>query len=166
MPTETIWWLAAVVVMAIGLIGTVLPAVPGSTLIFIAALGHRLAVGAEHGMSWWAIVILFLLALLSYGVELLTTWMGAKYFGATKYGVIGAIIGGIAGIFTGFVTLLVLPIVGAIIGEMIAGKQLHAAGKAGWGTLLGNLGGMVVKLGIALVMIVMFLMNAKGPSVS
>jgi uncharacterized protein len=160
---ENIWWFAAVIVMAIGLIGSVLPVIPGSTLILIAAVLHRFIVGPEFGMSWWGIAVLVLLALASYGVELLTTWMGAKYFGATKYGVIGAIIGGIAGIFTGFVTLLVLPIVGAIIGEMVAGKQLHDAGRAGWGTLLGNLAGMVAKLGIALAMIVLFLLNAEAP---
>jgi len=161
---ENIWWLAAIVVMAAGLLGTVLPVVPGTTIILAAAVVHRFAVGPERGMNWWAIAILVLLALASYAVEMLSTYFGAKYFGATKYGVIGAIIGGIAGIFTGFITLLVLPIVGAIIGEMIAGKQLHDAGRAGWGTLLGNLAGMVAKMSIAVAMIILFLLNATAPS--
>ena len=77
---------------------------------------------------------------------------------------IGAVIGGIVGIFTGFVTLLVAPIIGAIVGELIGGKQMVDAGKAGWGTLLGNLAGMVGKLAIGLAMIVLFLMNAHAPS--
>ena len=47
---------------------------------------------------------------------------------------------------------------------MIAGKKLVNAGKAGWGTLLGNLLGMISKLAIALAMIVLFLMNAQAPS--
>jgi hypothetical protein len=162
--TDTLWWFAAVVVMAVGLIGTVLPIVPGTTIIVAAAVGHRLIVGAEQGMNWWMIAVLVALTLVSYAIDFAAGYVGAKYFGATRWGVAGAIIGGIAGIFTGFITLLVLPILGAIIGEIIAGKKLVNAGKAGWGTLLGNLAGMISKLAIGLVMIVLFLINADGPS--
>ncbi|HEX8281452.1 MAG TPA: DUF456 family protein [Chthoniobacterales bacterium] len=162
---ETLWWLAAIVVMAIGLIGTVVPVLPGTTIILAAAVLHRFAVGAEKGMSWWSIALLVLLALLSYAVEFLSGCFGAKYFGATRWGVAGAIVGGIAGIFTGFITLLVLPIVGAIVGELIGGKRMIDAGKAGWGTLLGNLFGMVAKLTIGIVMVVLFLVNADSPGV-
>jgi uncharacterized protein YqgC (DUF456 family) len=160
---EFIWWLVAIILMAIGLIGTVLPVVPGTTIILAAAIVHRVMVGAEKGVSWWAMGLLVALALLSYGVELLSTYFGAKYFGATRWGVLGAILGGIAGIFTGFIMLLVLPIVGALLGELIAGKRLISAGKAGWGTLLGNLAGMIAKLAIGLAMVVVFLMNAHSP---
>ena len=161
---NTIWWFVAVAVMAIGLLGTILPVVPGTTIILLAAVGHRLIVGAEQGMNWWMIGVLVILTAITYAIEFAASYAGAKYFGATKWGVIGAIIGGIAGIFTGFITLLVLPIVGAIIGEMIAGKKMIDAGKAGWGTLLGNILGMVSKLAIGLAMIVLFLLNADAPS--
>ena len=161
---DNIWWFAAVVVMALGLLGTVLPVLPGTTIILAGAVGHRLIVGAENGMSWWGIAVLVALTLVSYGIELASGYLGAKYFGATRWGVIGAVIGGIIGIFTGFVTLLVLPIIGAIAGEMFAGKKMIDAGKAGWGTLLGNLAAMIGKLAIGLAMIILFLMNASGPS--
>jgi uncharacterized protein len=161
---DNIWWFAAVVVMAIGLLGTVLPVVPGTTIILAAAVVHRLVVGAEKGMSWWMIGVLVLLTTITYAIDFAATYVGAKYFGATRWGVIGAVIGGIVGIFTGFVTLLVAPIIGAIAGEMIAGKKMIDAGKAGWGTLLGNLAGMISKLAIGLAMIVLFLMNADAPS--
>lgn len=161
---DLIWWLAAIVVMAFGLIGTVLPIVPGTSIILVAAIVHRIGVGAEKGMSWWAIALLVALTLASYGIDFAAGYFGAKYFGATRWGVIGAVLGGIVGIFTGFVTLLVAPIIGAIAGEVIAGKKLVSAGKAGWGTLLGNLAGMVAKLAIGLAMIVVFLLNASSPS--
>ena len=161
---DTIWWFAAVVVMAIGLLGTVLPVVPGTTIILAAAVVHRLIVGAEKGMNWWMIAALVVLTAITYAIDFAATYVGAKYFGATRWGVIGAVLGGIVGIFTGFVTLLVAPIIGAIVGEMIAGKKMIDAGKAGWGTLLGNLAGMISKLGIGLVMIVLFLVNADAPS--
>jgi uncharacterized protein YqgC (DUF456 family) len=162
--TDTLWWFAAVVVMAIGLLGTILPIVPGTTIILIAAIVHRIMTGAENGLGWFAIAMLVVLTALSYLLDFFAGLIGARRFGATKWGVIGAIIGGIAGIFTGFVTLLFLPIVGAIIGEMIGGKRLVDAGKAGWGTLLGNVAGMIGKLGIGLAMIVVFLMNSNAPS--
>ena len=160
---DAFWWFAAIVVMAVGLLGTVLPVVPGTTIILVAAIGHRLIVGPEKGMNWWFIALLVVLALVSYGIEFLSGYFGARYFGATRWGVIGAVIGGIVGIFTGFVTLLVAPIIGAIAGELIGGKRMVDAGKAGWGTLLGNLAGMVGKLAVALAMIVLFLLNAQAP---
>src|SRR4030095_11381588 len=87
----------------------------------------------------------------------------AKYFGATKWGVAGAVVGGIVGLFTGLVTLLILPIAGAIVGEFIAGKQLVSAGKAGWGALLGNLAGMIGKLFIGLAMVIWWLVAVPSP---
>jgi len=160
---DALWWFAAVVVMAAGLIGTVVPVLPGTTIILAAAIIHRLVVTSEKGMSWWGIGALVLLTLLSYAVEYASTYFGAKYFGATRWGLAGAVIGGILGIFTGFITLLVLPIVGAIVGELIAGKRLINAGKAGWGTLLGNLAGMIGKMAIGLTMVVIFLLTTEAP---
>jgi uncharacterized protein len=160
---DLIWWLAAIVVMAVGLIGTVVPFIPGTTIILAAAIVHRVMVGPDKGMGWWGLGGLVVLALVSYALEFASSYFGAKYFGATKWGVAGAIIGGIIGIFTGFVTLLVLPIAGAIIGEVIAGKRLISAGKAGWGTLLGNLAGMVGKIAIGLAMVSWFLVSVPSP---
>ena len=70
--------------------------------------------------------------MISYAIDFASSYFGAKYFGATKWGVVGAIIGGIVGLFTGFVTLLVLPIVGAIIGEV---DRRQAAGQRRQGRL-------------------------------
>lgn len=161
---DLVWWFVAVVLMAIGLIGTVLPVMPGTTIILGAAVLHRVMVGAEKGMSWWSIALLVALTLVSYAIDFAAGYVGAKRFGATRWGVAGAVIGGIIGIFTGFITLLVLPILGAIAGEMIAGKKLIDAGKAGWGTLLGNLAGIIGKLVVGLAMIVLFLLDAEGPA--
>lgn len=160
---NVVWWFIAIVVMAIGLIGTVLPAVPGAAIIFAAAVGHRLVVGPVDGMSWWGIAILAGLTLLSFGLDFAASYVGAKYFGATRWGATGAALGVIVGIFTGFITLLIAPIVGAIVGELIGGQRMVKAGKAGWGTLLGNLAGMIGKLAIGLAMVVLFLLNARSP---
>jgi uncharacterized protein YqgC (DUF456 family) len=160
---ELFWWLIAIVLMAIGLLGTLLPVVPGAIIILAAAVLHQIMLGSEKSVGWWNIAALVLLTLLSYALEFAGGYLGAKRFGATKWGAFGAMIGAIAGLFYPFPGLIVGPVVGAIAGELVAGKRLVSAGRAGWGTLLGNLAGMLGKLTIALVMVGWFLVTAPAP---
>jgi uncharacterized protein len=160
---EIFWWLLVVVLFAIGLIGTLLPIVPGAIIILAAAVLHQIMLGSEKSLGWWNIVALILLTLLSYALEFAGGYFGAKRFGATRWGAFGAMIGAIVGLFFPFPGLIVGPIAGAIAGEFVAGKRLVSAGRAGWGTLLGNLAGMVGKLTIALVMVSWFLVTAPAP---
>ena len=160
---ELLWWLIALILFAVGLIGTVAPFLPGSTIIFAGALIHRIMVGPDKSVSWSIIAILAALTVITYAMDFLGGFFGAKYFGATKWGTFGAIVGAIVGLFFGIIGLVVGPVIGAIAGEFVAGKRMIDAGKAGWGSLLGNLGGMLVKLVIALAMIVIFLMNVPPP---
>ena len=160
---ELLWWLIVIVLMAVGLIGTVLPVVPGTTVILAAALLHQIMLGTERSLGWWNIAALVLLTLLSYALEFFAGYFGAKRFGATKLGAFGAVIGAIAGLFFPFPGLIVGPVVGALAGELVAGKRLVSAGRAGWGTLLGNLAGMLGKLTIGLVMVSWFLVAAPSP---
>jgi uncharacterized protein len=160
---DFIWWLIAIVLMAIGLIGTLLPVVPGAIIILAAAVLHQIMLGSEKSVGWWNIAALVVLTLLSYALEFAGGYFGAKRFGATKWGAFGATLGAIAGLFFPFPGLIVGPIVGAIAGELVAGKRLISAGRAGWGTLLGNLAGMLGKLTIALVMVSWFLVTTPAP---
>ena len=160
---ELFWWLFTIVLFAIGLLGTVLPFVPGTTVILAAAIIHRIMLGADKSVGWWSIGLLVLLTLLSYGLDFLGGYFGAKYFGATRWGTFGAVVGALVGLFFGIIGLFVGPVIGALIGEFIAGKKMVDAGRAGWGSLLGNLGGMFAKLTIALIMIVIFVMTVPAP---
>ena len=160
---ELFWWLFTIVLFAVGLIGTVLPVIPGTTIILAAAIIHRMMLGAEKSIGWRSIAILLLLTLATYALDFLGGYFGAKYFGATKWGMFGAVIGALVGIVFGIIGLFIGPVIGAITGEFIAGKRLIDAGRAGWGSLLGNLGGMIGKLVIALVMITIFLMTVPSP---
>ena len=160
---DLIYWLLAIVLMAVGLIGTVLPVVPGTVIILAAALIHQIMLGTEKSLGWWNIAALVLLTLLSYAVEFAGSYFGAKRFGATKWGAFGAMLGAIVGLFFPFPGLIIGPIVGAVVGELLAGKRLVSAGRAGWGTLLGNLAGMLGKLTIGLVMVSWFLVTTPAP---
>src|SRR5436190_10785654 len=156
-------WFLAVVLMAVGLIGTVLPVVPGAVVILAAAFIHQIMLGTEKSLGWWNIAALALLTMLSYAVEFAAGYFGAKRFGATRWGAFGAMLGAIVGLFFPFPGLIIGPIVGAVAGELLAGKRLVSAGRAGWGTLLGNLAGMLGKLTIGLVMVSWFLVTTPAP---
>ncbi|MEY2486574.1 MAG: uncharacterized protein QOH39_2222 [Verrucomicrobiota bacterium] len=160
---ELFWWLVAIVLFAVGLIGTVLPFIPGTTIILAGAIIHRLMLGPEKSVGLGIIAILVLLTLASHALDFLGSYFGAKYFGATKWGMFGAVVGALIGLFFGIPGLLAGPVIGALAGEFIAGKRLVEAGRAGWGSLLGNLAGMIGKLAIALAMIVIFLMSVPSP---
>jgi uncharacterized protein len=156
-------WFLVIVLFAVGLIGTVAPVLPGTTIILAAAIIHRLMLGTEKSISWKTIVFLVLLTLLSYVFDFLGSYFGAKYFGATKWGAFGAIIGALIGLFFGIIGLFVGPVIGAVAGEFIAGKRMIDAGRAGWGSLLGNLGATIGRLLIALAMVTIFLLAVPSP---
>jgi uncharacterized protein len=160
---ELFWWLFTIVLFAIGLIGTVLPVIPGTTIILAAAVIHRMMLGAEKSVGWKTLAILVFLTVATYVLDFLGGYFGAKYFGATGWGMFGAVIGALIGLFFGIVGLFIGPVIGAIVGEFIAGKRMIDAGRAGWGSLLGNLGGMMGKLVIGLVMITIFLATVPSP---
>jgi uncharacterized protein len=124
---------------------------------------HRLMLGVDKSIGWKTIVVLVLLTVISYVFDFLGSYFGAKYFGATKWGAFGAIIGALIGLFFGIIGLFAGPVIGAVAGEFIAGKRMIDAGRAGWGSLLGNIGAMLAKLIIALAMISIFLINVSSP---
>lgn len=160
---EILWWFITIALFAAGLIGSVVPVLPGTTIVFAAAVIHRIVLGPEKSVGWWTIAVLALLTLLTYALDVLAGYFGAKYFGATKWGTLGAIAGAIVGVFFGLIGLFIGPVIGAIAGEFIAGKRMIEAERAGWGSLLGNIGGMIAKLMIALAMIVIFLVKVPSP---
>jgi len=160
---ELLWWLFAIVLMAIGLIGSVLPVIPGAIIILAAAVIHQIMLGTTKSLGWWNVAALVALTLISYALEFASGYFGAKRFGATRWGAFGAMLGAVAGLFIPFPGLIIGPVLGAIAGELVAGKRMVSAGRAGWGTLLGNLAGMLVKLTIALVMISWFLLSVPPP---
>ena len=160
---ELFWWGLTLLLMAIGLIGTVLPVLPGTAIIFAAAIMHRFMLGPEKGLGWLSILLLLLLLLASYGIDFLGGWFGARRFGATRWGMFGAIAGAVVGLFFGFAGLLIGPVMGALAGELIGGKKMIDAGWAGWGALLGNLAAMIGKLLIGLVMVSWFLLATPAP---
>ncbi len=153
-------WSLTVFLLVGGMIGTVVPLLPGPVLIFIAGVVHTF-LRPESGMSWWAIAIQALLVAVAYGVDIMSGAMGTKWFGGSKWGVFGVLLGGIVGLFFGLPGLILGPLIGGFGFEMLfAKKKMSPAVKATWGTVVGTGVGMVARLCIGLVMVAWFFVNA------
>jgi uncharacterized protein len=155
MERDVLYWLLAIILVAIGLAGVVLPAIPGAPLLFA---GLFLAAWVENFayVGKWTLVILGLLALLTYGVDFWAAMFGAKRFGASKRAVVGALIGTLVGIFLGLPGVLFGPFIGAVIGELSARRKLEDAARAGFGATIGLVLGVALKVALALSMIGIF----------
>lgn len=150
------FWIA-LFVMLIGALGTVLPAIPGTPVIFAAALGYSFYEGF-HKITPLVLAVLFFLMALTFIIDYFSGVLGAKKYGASRYGTWGSFLGGIVGvIFLNIPGLIIGPFVGAVTGEMIAGQSFKTALKVGLGTMAGLAGGAVLKLLFAVSMIAMFI---------
>jgi len=156
MEPSAILFVVAVALVGLGLLGLVLPALPGAPLIFAGLL---LAAWAEdfNYVGVGTIALLALLALLSYAADFWATMFGAKRFGASRRAMIGAVIGAIVGLFLGFPGVLFGPFIGAVAGELLAQRGLHDATRAGIGATLGLVIGAAVKIALAFSMIGIFI---------
>ena len=152
----TTLWIVAVLLIVVGVAGTVLPALPGVPLIFGGVL-LAAWIGDFQRISVFTVVVLAVLAVVGIVIDYIAAAISAKRAGASKQGIAGAAIGTAAGIFTGLWGLLFMPLMGAAIGEFIAHKDALRAGKVGAATWFGLLVGTAIKLAIAFTMVGVFL---------
>lgn len=149
-------WLGAIVCIVAGLVGLVLPAIPGPPLLFA---GLWLAAHAEQYEYVGAktLTVLGILTVLAVVLDFVAGALGAKRFGASRWAVTGAILGAVVGIFFGLFGLLLGPFVGAVAGELLSGRALDAASRAGVGATVGLLIGTAAKLAIGFTMLGIFI---------
>ena len=148
-------WILAFALIAVGLVGTVMPALPGPPMVL---LGILLAAWIDRfaKISGLVCAIISVLALAAIAIDWIAGAMGARRVGASKWAVIGATVGAILGVLSGFWGLLFMPLVGAAIGEFVARQDLLRAGQVGLATWIGMLLGTVAKLAIVSMMIGIF----------
>jgi len=156
MDSLVLFWLLAVLLIAAGLAGLFLPALPGAPLIFAGLLIAAWAEDFRYA-GLWTIVALAVITLLSFAVDFWATLFGAKKFGASKRAGVGALIGLAFGVFIGFPGLIFGPFIGAMAGELTVRKDLRQAARAGFGATLGLALGAALKLALAFTMIGIFL---------
>lgn len=152
---EIVWYVVAALLILVGFIGTILPALPGVPLVFCGMLLAAWAGGFAH-VGTFTLIVLGVLTVLAIAVDFVAGILGAKRVGASRQAIIGAALGTLIGIFFGWVGLLLGPFIGALLGELAAGGSLHKATGVGVGAWLGFLVGTVLKLGICFAMLGLF----------
>jgi uncharacterized protein YqgC (DUF456 family) len=158
MDATVLGWIAVVLLIVVGVAGTVLPALPGTLLVLGGiVLGAWLDDFTRVGP--WTLAAITVLAVLAWVTDYLATVLGARKAGASTLAVVGAALGTIAGIFMGLVGVLFMPLIGAAIGQYISQRDAGKAAKVGIATWIGLLVGTVVKLGLTFMMIGIFVVS-------
>jgi uncharacterized protein len=160
---QIIGLVVTLLVMSIGLAGSVLPGLPSTPVVFVAAIGHRLYFG-EASASTLVLVIIGLIALFSITLDYLASMVGARKLGATWRGVVGAILGAVVGLFFGPPGLILGPFAGALALEMLGGRNFDQAAKAGAGAVIGIFVGAIGKLACCVAMMSLFAFNVISRS--
>ncbi len=152
--TVLAWCLTVALVLA-GLAGTVLPLVPGTTLIFAAVVLHKLLLPAT--VSWVMVAWVGAFWLLSLLIDVGGVMIGARLGGGSKWGMAGAGGGAALGALISVPALLLGTVLGAVLAErLIHRRDLRATLTAGLGAGLGFLAGLAGRVLCALVMVGLF----------
>jgi uncharacterized protein len=152
---EIIGLTLTLLVMLVGFIGSVVPLLPGPPLVLIAALLHRLWFG-QHSASVPVLLYLGALTVAALLLDHFASVYGAKRFGATWRGLLGAFVGGVIGIFFNIPGIIIGPFLGAMLFEMLGGYKIDKASHAGVGATLGVFAGVIGKCVVSVIMIGMF----------
>jgi uncharacterized protein len=154
-------WAGVLVLIVVGLAGTVLPALPGTVLV-LGGVVWGAWIDDFTRVPVWVVALCGVLAALAWATDYVAALLGARRVRASGWALAGAAAGTVAGIFTGFIGLLFMPLAGAMAGEWWALRQQPAGDAAaqgrrafevGFATWLGMMIGTAVKLALVFVMV-------------
>jgi uncharacterized protein YqgC (DUF456 family) len=155
---EILGLVLALLIMALGVVGSVLPGLPGTPLVLAAAIAHRLYFG-QQGAATWVLVVMGVITVVSMVLDYLAGMYGAKWMGATWKGMLGAAVGALVGIFFNLPGIILGPFLGAMLFELAGGYEWKKAFRAGVGATLGLAAGVAGKLAACLLMMLLFAVN-------
>jgi uncharacterized protein YqgC (DUF456 family) len=140
------------ILMLVGLLGVVLPLLPGIPLAWLGLFIYAIGTGFDR-ISLTTVIVFLVLTLLALALDFVLPMLGAKKYKASRLGIFGAFIGFTVGIFVfGIWGIILGPAIGALIGELLSKKKLQQALRASMGTLLGFLTGALLKAVLILTM--------------
>jgi len=158
MDLSILWWILAVLLVLVGLAGTILPAMPGVPMVFAGLLLAAWNTGFDPAGAG-TIATLGVLAAVAWLIDFLAAALGAQRLGASPRAFWGAMVGAIAGMFFGLPGIILGPFVGAVVAELSGGRSVSDAGRAGVGAWIGTVVGAAAKLAIAFTMVGFFLLR-------
>jgi uncharacterized protein YqgC (DUF456 family) len=143
--------------MAIGLVGAVIPVLPGLPVVYLGYIVY--GIGTDwRDYGWGVMTLMGVVTVMVLLLDYLAGAAGARKFGASRAGMWCSVLGAIVGlIFFNIPGLILGPFVGAVVGELAVGRSLDDAFRSGWGAFLGFVAGGIFKFFMALLMIAVFL---------
>ncbi|MGK7397763.1 MAG: DUF456 domain-containing protein [Candidatus Cyclobacteriaceae bacterium M3_2C_046] len=144
------------ILILLGIIGSFLPVLPGPPLAYLGLVIMQFAEPPTFSMR--LMILLGSLTILVLVLDYLVPVYGTKRLGASQYGIWGSTLGIFFGLFL-FppLGLIIGPFAGALLGELISGKTLNDAVRAGFGAFLGFLAGTFMKISLCLVITYYFI---------
>lgn len=142
---EALWWILVVLFFLAGFLGLLFPALPDAPLLFVGFLLYHFLIDSRtlYWPFWTAAVVVTLLAVL---VDYVAGGVAARTYGGSRSAVWAALVGAVLFPFVlGPLGVVVGPLVAVVIVERVQRKPWREALKAGWGTLVGFLGGLFFK---------------------
>jgi len=143
--------ITAGILLLIGLLGSVLPVLPGIPLSYLGIILLHLTSVVQFSSRF--LVILGIVVIVVQVLDFIIPVWGTQKTGGSKAGVRGSVIGLLTGFFMGPWGIIIGPFFGALIGELLVGKTSQKAIKAALGAFLGLLTGTILKLALAGIMI-------------
>ena len=139
-----------VFLLILGIIGCLVPVLPGPPISYCAII--LLHLSRFGNFSNMILITLGAIAVVVTILDYIVPIWGTRRFGGSKYGMRGATVGLVIGLFLGPLGIILGPLIGAFVGEMIFKDDINYALKAGFGSLLGFLMGIGLKLAASFVM--------------
>lgn len=140
----------AIILMILGIIGCLVPVLPGPPLSYLGMILLHFSKFADFSSN--ILITMAVIAVLVTILDYIVPVWGTKRFGGSKYGTRGATVGLIIGLFLGPLGIIIGPFVGAFVGELIFKDDIRYALRAGFGSLLGFLTGIGLKLAASFIM--------------
>ena len=144
----------------LGFVGSVLPALPGLPLSFLGLFLFALVRHFTPPLSPTLLILMLIVTIVVSVADHFVPFLGARKYGASKWGIYGSIGGMVLGAFFSPLGMLLGAFIGAVLVEWMVSKKKGHALKAGWGIFVGTIFGMALKLGAAGIMAYYFLLAA------
>jgi len=146
------------ILMLLGLAGSILPILPGPPLSFIGLFLLALLRHFSPPLTPALVIILAIVTILVIVMDYIIPLLGARRYGASKWGVWGSVLGMAIGIFWSPFGMLVGAFIGAVVVEWLVGKTKREALRAGWGVVVGTVFATILRLGVSGMMTYYFIL--------
>ncbi|SMO56381.1 DUF456 domain-containing protein [Melghirimyces algeriensis] len=141
---EFVWWILIAVLFLLGFAGLLIPVLPDAPLLFLGFVIYHFLIDPDSlSMSFWigALAVTAIVIITDY----IAGGIAARSYGGSRWSIPAAIVGALVGIPIGPLGIILGPLVAVMIVEFIRQRDWKEALRAGFGTLVGFLGGVFVK---------------------